>query len=112
MLPAVASQRAARWNRYAADVSGCVCWVPSPSARGAPQPLATKGYPASPNGLTHHHHAHEHADVLRLVKLYGTMGTTWGGVGLEERFEGEVIGQRVALGCSQAIESRSSTDRP
>jgi hypothetical protein len=46
-------------------------------------------------GLTHHHYAHEHPEVLRLVELYGAIDTTWVVYGREKRFKGEVIGQRV-----------------
>lgn len=46
-------------------------------------------------GLTHHHYAHEHPDVLRLVELYGAIDTTWVVYGREKRFKGQVIGQHV-----------------
>lgn len=46
-------------------------------------------------GLTHHHHAHEHPEELRLVELYGAVDTTWVVYGTRKRFKGEVIGERV-----------------
>jgi hypothetical protein len=46
-------------------------------------------------GLTHHHYAHEHPDVLRLQELYGAIDTTWVVYGRHKRFKGQVIGQRV-----------------
>lgn len=46
-------------------------------------------------GLTHHHHAQEHPETLRLVELYGAVDTTWVVYGTHKRFKGEVIGQRV-----------------
>ena len=46
-------------------------------------------------GLTHHHHAKEHPETLRLVEFYGAVDTTWVVYGTQKRFKGEVIGQRV-----------------
>jgi hypothetical protein len=46
-------------------------------------------------GLTHHHHAHEHPDVLHLVELYGAVDTTWVVYGTHKRFKGKVIAQHV-----------------
>ncbi len=45
-------------------------------------------------GLTHLHHADEHADVLRVQETYGAVDTTWVVYGRRKRFRGEVIGQR------------------
>jgi hypothetical protein len=46
-------------------------------------------------GLTHHHHAHEHPEILRVQELYGAIDTTWVVYGRNKRFKGKVIGQRV-----------------
>jgi hypothetical protein len=46
-------------------------------------------------GLTHHHYAHEHPDLLRVQELYGAVDTTWVVYGRNKRFKGEVIGQHV-----------------
>jgi hypothetical protein len=45
-------------------------------------------------GLTHVHHAEEHAEQLRLVEYYGAVDTTWVVYGPYKRFQGDVIGQR------------------
>lgn len=46
-------------------------------------------------GLTHHHHAEEHPDVLRVDERYGAVDTTWIVYGLHKRFDGTIIAQRV-----------------
>ena len=38
-------------------------------------------------GLTHTHHAEEHADELLLVERYGAVDTTWVVYGSRKRFE-------------------------
>jgi hypothetical protein len=45
-------------------------------------------------GLTHTHHAEEHADELLLTERYGAVDTTWVVYGAQKRFDGAVIGQR------------------
>jgi hypothetical protein len=45
-------------------------------------------------GLTHAHHAEEHADELELVEYYGAVDTTWVVYGRNKRFSGDVIGLR------------------
>jgi hypothetical protein len=46
-------------------------------------------------GLTHLHHASEHAEVLRVEEVYGAVDTTWVVYGRRKRFKGAVIGQRI-----------------
>jgi hypothetical protein len=45
-------------------------------------------------GLTHLHYAHEHPELLRVLKRYGRVDTTWVVYGASKRFQGQVIGQR------------------
>jgi hypothetical protein len=74
------------------DLSRFETIVDEPSKPVVARKLLAGEYDA---GLTHHHHAHEHPDTLRLVELYGAVDTTWVVYGTRKRFAGEVIGERV-----------------
>jgi hypothetical protein len=73
------------------DLSHWETLIDEPSKPVVARKLLAGSYDA---GLTHHHYAQEHPDILRVQELYGNVDTTWLVYGTRKRFKGEVIGQR------------------
>lgn len=74
------------------DLSQWETVVDEPSKPVVARKLLAGEYDA---GLTHHHYAHEHPEILRVQELYGAVDTTWVVYGRQKRFKGQVIAQRV-----------------
>jgi hypothetical protein len=73
------------------DLSRFETIVDEPSKPVVARHLLAGAYDA---GLTHLHHAREHAEELRVEEVYGAVDTTWVVYGPRKRFQGDVIGLR------------------
>lgn len=91
------------------DLSRWETLVDEPSKPVVARKLLAGEYDA---GLTHHHYAQEHPELLRVQELYGNIDTTWVVYGTRKRFKGEVIGQRAPWLFAAELQGPEDLVRP